>query len=89
MALALRAIRTTENGSERYHPIDRLADATSAYGKIIALTREVPGTTGARDFTEGDADFSTTEKAYILELIQRPWPVEFGEAYSSLKGKLS
>lgn len=40
-------------------------------------------------FLESDLDLSTAEKFLLLKFIERPWPVEDGEVYLSLKAKLS
>lgn len=40
-------------------------------------------------FTDGELDFSTTEKALILKFMERPWGVDDAEVYLSAKKKLS
>ena len=84
--VSVRTVYDEKQLRERSHPIDRIKTAVSVVEKLMGSTE---GTGDMRKFVDGEAEFTTSEKSYLLELIDRPWSVEMGAAYCSVAEKLA
>mgnify|MGYP001612712580 FL=1 len=62
--------------------LDQMEDGISVNRKLKACVEN-------DKFKDSEAEFTTTEKALILKLLERPWSVEDAENYISLKKKLA
>jgi len=81
---ALRTLPETNRDGQfmpRQLATDELEDGVSISKKIKSCVKD-------DKIVDSDVEFSTTEKAFLLKLIERPWGVDDAEIKISLKGKL-
>lgn len=72
--------------------LDQQEDGICVNRKLKALLVTEKGKDGIEEkiFKKGGAiDFTTTEKALLLDLLKRPWGAEDAEQYMNVKEKLS
>lgn len=82
-ALINVALQTNEKKELRTFPLAEQKDAMTIYDKIIAHVDE------KQTFTDGEEEFTTTEKALILKLLDREWDVQILKTVFSIKELLA
>lgn len=87
IALCNLALRTTPEKAQdgrylqRELSIDDFEDGVSINKKLKSTIKE-------DHFTDGEFELSTTEKALLLRILERPWSLDDAETLLSLKSKL-
>ena len=82
-ALINVALQTNEKKELRTFPLAEQKDAMTIYDKLIVHVDE------GKMFTDGEEEFTTTEKALILKLLDREWDVQILKTVFSIKELLA
>lgn len=78
--------QTPQGFTARQIPVDKMKAAIAIFEQLETCIKDDNGT---KVTVEGDLDFDTAEKNYLLELLKRDWTIDDGKFVMTLLDKLN